>query len=377
VHGTCGVDHVDRHGDGEGADGDHRAVDLLLRTGSQHAMLVEFVNHASLLVTAGNVRLITDPWLEGKVFHDGWALTARSVMTFDDFKDITHIWFSHEHPDHFSPDNLKKIPEEYRGKIQVLFQETRDKRVVRYCRAAGFGKVTELRPLEWVQLGDEMRVLNCPCDTDWLADSWLCVRTPTGTLLNLNDCGAIGQLGAIKEIVGDVDVLATQFSYAQWVNNIEAVEQRLEHARRVLQDLKKQIDMIMPRYVIPFASFSWFCTEENFYLNAEKNSIRDVCDFIQEKTRAKPIALYPGDQWIVGQDHDSSQAIARYERDAAEISDPFQRPRTRHGLVDEKILIELGNDFRRKLMTLADPLLVRVHLAWHCYKNRWNCPVLC
>jgi hypothetical protein len=33
-------------------------------------VLVEFVNHASLIVTAGDVRLIADPRLEGKVFHD-------------------------------------------------------------------------------------------------------------------------------------------------------------------------------------------------------------------------------------------------------------------------------------------------------------------
>ena len=48
----------------------------------------------------------------------------------------------------------------------------------------------------------------------------------------------------------------------------------------------------------------------------------------------------------------------------------FRKLRTRHDLVDENTLIELGKDFRRKLLTLADPLLVRVHLAWHCYKNR-------
>ena len=77
-------------------------------------MLIEFVNHASLLVSAGDVRLLSDPWLEGKVFHDGWALTAPTAMTFDDFKNVTHIWFSHEHPDHFLPDNLKKIPEAHR-----------------------------------------------------------------------------------------------------------------------------------------------------------------------------------------------------------------------------------------------------------------------
>ncbi len=92
-------------------------------------------------------------------------------MTFDDFKDITHIWFSHEHPDHFLPDNLKKISPEHRRAIEVLFQETRDKKVIRYCGGIGFGKVTELQPRTWIKLDDQLHVMNCPNDTNWLADS--------------------------------------------------------------------------------------------------------------------------------------------------------------------------------------------------------------
>jgi UDP-MurNAc hydroxylase len=97
----------------------------------------------------------------------------------------------------------------------------------------------------------------------------------------LNDCGALAELHAIQGIGGRVDVLATQFSYAQWVNNHDAVQQRLEHDRGVLESMKLQIEVLKPRYVIPFASFSWFCAEDNFYLNSEKNKIRDVCEYIR------------------------------------------------------------------------------------------------
>jgi L-ascorbate metabolism protein UlaG (beta-lactamase superfamily) len=334
------------------------------------AMLVEFVNHASLIVTAGNVRLIADPWLEGRVFHDGWDLVASSVMTFEDFKDITHIWFSHEHPDHFLPDNLKKISPQHRQAIEVLFQETRDKKVIRYCRGIGFGKVTELRPQTWIKLDDQMHVMNCPNDTNWLADSWLCIRSPTGTLLNLNDCGASDKLHAIKKFVGKVDVLATQFSYAQWINNYGAVQRRLEHDRDVLETLKLQIEVLKPRYVIPFASFSWFCTEDNFYLNSEKNKIGDVCEYISQNTKAEPIAMYPGDRWIVGEPHETASAIARYERDMEQIADPTLRPRTQRERVDATVLAEAGQSFRRRLNALTHPLLVRARLASRCYRNR-------
>lgn len=333
-------------------------------------MLIEFVNHASLIVAAGNVRLISDPWLEGRVFHDGWALTAASAMTFDDFKDITHIWFSHEHPDHFQPDNLKKIPEAHRRVIHVLYQETKDKKVVRYCQRLGFGQVTELPARTWIRLGEHFQILNCPNDTNWLADSWLCVRTPGATLLNLNDCGASTELHAIKEMAGELDVLATQFSYAQWEKNTDAVDHRRAHERQVLESVKRQIDVLRPRYVIPFASFCWFCTEDNFYLNADKNKIRDVSTFIRDKTNSEPITMYPGDRWTVGEAHDSAAAISRYEEDLALISNPAARPRTRREVVDAKTLIEAGEGYRRRLVAVGHPLLVRIYLAWQCYENR-------
>src|SRR6185503_20468212 len=73
------------------------------------AMRLEFVNHSSYVLASSGVRLLCDPWLEGTAFNDGWALLAPSTFSYEDFAGITHLWFSHEHPDHFSPSNLRKI----------------------------------------------------------------------------------------------------------------------------------------------------------------------------------------------------------------------------------------------------------------------------
>ena len=80
-----------------------------------------------------------------------------------------------------------------------------------------------------------------------------------------------------------------QFSYASSQKNYDAVEFRREEEARVLRDVKVQIDVLKTRYVIPFASFRWFCTEDNFYLNEDKNQIRDVARFISEPTQAEAI----------------------------------------------------------------------------------------
>ena len=104
---------------------------------------IEWVNHASYIFQYKNSRIIADPWLFGSSFNDGWDLLVETQFKVESFKDITHIWFSHEHPDHFAPQVLGKIDEEIRKKITVLFQETTDKRVVNFCKKLSF-KVEEL-----------------------------------------------------------------------------------------------------------------------------------------------------------------------------------------------------------------------------------------
>jgi len=82
-------------------------------------MLVEWVNHASFVVESGTVNLICDPWLDGTAFNHGWRLISPTIFRYEDFARVTHIWFSHEHPDHFSPSNLKRIPEQFRRNVTV------------------------------------------------------------------------------------------------------------------------------------------------------------------------------------------------------------------------------------------------------------------
>src|SRR5579864_3571428 len=101
-------------------------------------MLIEWVNNASFILESGSVPLICDPWLEGTIFNGGWKLLSETKLRYEDFADITHIWISHEHPDHFNPITLKHIPEEQRRRIIVLFHHTKDKRVLNVCKALGF-----------------------------------------------------------------------------------------------------------------------------------------------------------------------------------------------------------------------------------------------
>ncbi len=283
---------------------------------------ITFVNHASVIFSFKKIRLITDPWLFGSAFNDSWNLISESKMQIDDFKEISHIWFSHEHPDHFHPGVLYSIPEEIRRKITVLFQDTLDHRVAEKCKELGF-TVIEMKHNKFYKLDDEFQV---KCRPYLLYDSLLYLEIGNKKILNLNDCGvdSIRQAEYIQKITGNVDLLLTQFGYAAHIGDPDDVELRKQTSKEKLTRIKIQSQVFNAKQVIPFASFVWFSHEDNFYMNDEVNKIRNVEEFIKTETNSAPIILYPGDNWILDQEHNNNQAIKLYENDFAKEHVPHK-----------------------------------------------------
>lgn len=120
-------------------------------------MDIRFVNHASFVCEHAGVRLPCDPWLYGSAFNDGWDLIVESGFTVEQFADIDYIWFSHEHPDHFSPRVLLDIPKALRPEITVLYKQTSDQKVLEFCRKQGFAG-RELHDRQRTDLGSGLTV---------------------------------------------------------------------------------------------------------------------------------------------------------------------------------------------------------------------------
>jgi len=276
---------------------------------------IKWVNHASFIFQYKNIRLITDPWLFGPAFHNGWSLLSETQFEMGDFADITHIWLSHEHPDHFSPRVLKSIPETYRKSITFLFQQTEDKKVKSFCENLGF-EVIELVPDEPYVI-DDIELYCSPI----MDDSWLLITHENFQILNVNDCVIDNENTArrIQDMYdGSLDLLLTQFSYANWIGNPDQIEERKEIAAAKLKEVANHIDWFEPDYTIPFASFVWFSHEENYYLNETMNTIQDAHDLIAE-TNSEPVVLYPNEEWTLGEQHDNDQSIAKYNEDLKDI----------------------------------------------------------
>ena len=57
---------------------------------------IQFINHASIVVSNGNKSILTDPWYSGGAFDDGWSLIFQNDKTKirEILTKISYIWIS-------------------------------------------------------------------------------------------------------------------------------------------------------------------------------------------------------------------------------------------------------------------------------------------
>ena len=111
---------------------------MLLRLGLKTIMAVptseiasvKLLSHASVKITAGKTAILTDPWFFGRVFNNGWGLSPEPSLDYlkKELANVTHIWISHEHPDHLHFPSLKFLFDEvglqmFRSSSKTLIQE--------------------------------------------------------------------------------------------------------------------------------------------------------------------------------------------------------------------------------------------------------------
>jgi UDP-MurNAc hydroxylase len=243
-------------------------------------MILKFLNHASYLIENDDFIFISDPWMEGAAFNNGWKLLDQTTSNFAlvDFLKLrnkkTFIWYSHEHSDHFSVSFIK-LAKSQNIDLHVLFQDSLDQRVFNFltkmCIATSI-----------LMSGDEFQ-LNYNCSIriwTWKSgDSFSIMNLGGVHILNLNDCIVKNDADSllIKELINspvsiDIDILFSQFGYASWCGNEDNVIDRRNQASEKCDRLLSQINILKPKSTILFASFVYFSHQENFYLNDEQNS---------------------------------------------------------------------------------------------------------
>ena len=248
---------------------------------------IKFINHASVLISNKNSGVLTDPWYEGSVFNNGWDLLvnveADEIIKILD--EVNYIWISHEHPDHFSPFFFTKYKNKIlENSIQILFQETKDKRVVNFLRTKGFS-VIEIKNNKTFKVDKNFYLKIQKID---FYDSALIINIDGKKIINLNDCPFENdkQLIDFAKLYGTADILLSQFSYAAWKGGVKNLRWRQVAAKEKLLSLENQAKALNCNTIIPFASFIYFSNIENSYLNDSINTP----NIVQKKFNTKKIS---------------------------------------------------------------------------------------
>ncbi len=323
-------------------------------------MQIQLVSHASVIVQAGDVRIWTDPWLAGKAFNESWSLYPPACWDPKWLDEIAYLWISHEHPDHFHIPTLRALPSAFKERVTVLFQRNNSDKMFDAFRRLGFREFRALPHRKTVQLTPSCDVY---CYQEGLMNSCLAVRSEGRVLVNVNDAEIrTPDCKLIRRDIGTADVVLNQFSLAGYSGMPERERRLTVLAHSVLEKVARNHLDLGARTTIPFASFVYFSTQDNRYMNDYANGVRDVVDFCRAKT-VDVAVLYPGDVFDLDVPYDSAPALARFDKDHAKAPDlpydpPSHVPAEELKAAFEELAAQLHHRYAGPVLRLLQPVVV-------------------
>lgn len=240
-------------------------------------MDLTLISHASVIVDCGHVVVWTDPWLESRAFNNSWELSPAPSPDRSFLDRVTHIWLSHEHPDHFNIPTLRNLPAEFRERVTICYQKRNTTKIFDALRKLGYRYFLDLPNRAPVRVDD----VTLYCLQSHLGDSVLGIRHGDLRLVNINDSElSEGDCKRMLAEFGAPDVVLNQFSVAGCLGYRDRERYLPRLAKDKLNQLMRNHRSLDAKLTVPFASFMHFCMEDNAYLNHYTNRPRDVVAYM-------------------------------------------------------------------------------------------------
>ena len=301
---------------------------------------IKFLNHSSLLVSSEKVSILCDPWFNGTAFN-GWRLLLEDSHDINKIK-FDYIWISHEHPDHFSIPTLKGL----KGNKTFLYQETLDKKVLKWLIGNGH-ECIELKAHKSYQIED-LKITTYPCKG---YDTAIVFEDKDGhSFLNSNDCklDSKDNIALIKKNHKNIDIIAAQYSYANWAGNPEDEITPINQQDLINKRLIKLYKNLKCERFFLFASQIYFSHEENFFLNKNKPSLKSIFLKLRE-SGISPCVLKPNNYLTYSSFDDLRKinASIRYWDDLNSQKYPLDK--ITNSELSKKNIVETYNNFFKNL----------------------------
>lgn len=330
-------------------------------------MKIRFVGHACVVVECSGSSILMDPWFSGKIFNNSWTLHPQPVFDSTLLDRIGYLWISHEHPDHCHFPTLGSFPDSFKERVTLLFQTRDSEKMVSAFKKLGYKRIQLLPHRQIVQLAgcsSDRGGTKVYCYHAGLMDSALAVLNDGKVALNANDARiSTAECGLIAKDLGHVDVLLNQFSLAGYAGFDPPERYLPERAKQILRNVSAVHRALDAKVTIPFASFIYFSSDDNKYVNRFANSAKDAYDYLTARDQNAAV-LFPGDSYEVRSAHDSSQALQRY----AELTpweelpyDPIEtRPLSEIAAAYRAMAEQIRDHYPRALLMLLRPVTIKI-----------------
>jgi CMP-N-acetylneuraminate monooxygenase len=253
---------------------------------------IRFLAHACLLFTCDSINIITDPWIQGPCFLNGWWHNpAPSKDAIDQLFNADLVYISHNHPDHMHEDTLVKLCQ-HRPDIPIVIPNFKTKSAERPLRNLGFTNIIPLAFNQIHKLAEHDIYISILKSGDFRDDSGLYLSYGKKQALISVDSSALNHYVLPTEI----DFLATSFAAGAsghpWCFDHYSEDKKLQitHKRHlaVKKSILKYIDVCKPRSYMPYAGYFSEAAPRDKYI--KKNNIKNSQQSITQQVNN----LYPG-----------------------------------------------------------------------------------
>jgi UDP-MurNAc hydroxylase len=299
----------------------------------------QILSHAGLRVAAGGKELICDPWLVGSVYWRSWWNYPPVPKALVESLKPDFIYLTHLHWDHFQSASLRRFPDD----VQILVPYDRYGRMTRDLAAIGKTNVRELRHGERIELAPGLAIRSFHF-SPFVTDSAVVIEAEGTTLFNANDAKFMG--GPLKQILRAYPKIDFAFRSHSSANPracfhyLDAPDEVTDDNAQYLRSFAQFMEVVKPRYAIPFASNNCLLHDDVFEMNALTQTPLAVCDYFTDYAAAHGLdtkiqVMTPGDAWssehgFAIADHDYFTARDRHLADyRARVQPTMEKQRRR------------------------------------------------
>lgn len=225
----------------------------------------KFIANACGIFTGSHgAQILCDPWLVDGVFDGSWCHFPKIKTTISDVKNVDAVYISHLHPDHFDDRHFN-----FEKSTPLIVLDHGPNFLIKKLNSLGFTNLIKIKNEETVSFKEFYLTMFAPfakhnfheATVGNLIDSALLVNCDGISAFNANDNTlTIEAATMLQNKYGPITLAMLNYNaagpYPSCFDNLTESEKVIEHGRvleRNFDHAKKIIDVMRPKFVLPFA----------------------------------------------------------------------------------------------------------------------------